>query len=193
MATRKPAAPPSTPSKKPRVPADRPPGVRPPGHHKLTQATVQGKRELPHDPNLDPAFSAVQLTPDGQHITPTVTPGVWRNAWQQYVDATGRLLSIPDLRALEAEHDIQVLGHVATSPADLLRRVALDPRYSMDVRLDAAHKAAPYYDKKQPLSTEITELPPPGAAGMDMSALAALPKDERESFINTLRKLGFGV
>lgn len=64
------------------------------------------------------------------------------------VDEHGVDLDFKALKKRDTERFTEVLGNDIESPADLLKAVALDPRNSMERRIDAAHKAAPYFNPK---------------------------------------------
>jgi hypothetical protein len=98
------------------------------------------------------------------------------------------LRSWAEVRKLEADIDIEVIGERADTPAKLLKRVALDTRLPLHTRIDAANKAAPYFDRKQPLSVEAQG----GliAGGLDLAALAALPREKREELLALLKQIG---
>lgn len=64
------------------------------------------------------------------------------------VDEHGVDLDFKALKKRDTERFTEVLGKDIESPADLLKAVALDPRNSMERRIDAAHKAAPYFNPK---------------------------------------------
>lgn len=76
------------------------------------------------------------------------------------------MLSFLQLKQKEDKAHIEVLGHPVATPAQYLKAVALDPRVSMGVRLDAAKAAAPYTDRKMPSAVD---------GGVDPNTGAALP------------------
>ena len=74
--------------------------------------------------------------------------GVYRTTDGRRVDEHGVDIDFKALKKRDAARFTEVLGKDIESPADLLKAVALDPRNSLDRRIDAAHKAAPYFNPK---------------------------------------------
>ena len=125
---------------------------------------------------------------DGPSLRPTETSGVFRNGAGLLVDSNGVLLSW--MRATESEEAtaIRIMGAPVTSPAQLLKLVALDPLMPLSVRLNAAKDAAPYYDAKMPLKVESTTT---GAGDLlDVTKMLAMPRKEREMLLVLLKKAG---
>lgn len=124
----------------------------------------------------------------------TELPGVYLNADGAQVDERGVLLSLSQVRSIEADLDAEVLGEPVTSPALLLKRVALDARLPLTMRLSAAKDAAPYFDRKMPLALEGGSNERPLRVEQDQSrllrGLAALSPDERKAALALLEKLG---
>lgn len=122
-------------------------------------------------------------------LTPTDKDGVFRNRAGILVDESGILLAFGAMKNAEAELDEQILGGPVDTPAKLLKRVALDPRQPMFLRLDAAKAAAPYFDRKTPVAIETKN----EDTSIDIAAVAALPRKEREALLITLSKLGVNL
>ena len=74
--------------------------------------------------------------------------GVFHTADGRRVDEYGVDLDFKSLKKRDAARFTEVLGKDVETPAELLKAVALDPRHSLDKRIDAAHKAAPYFNAK---------------------------------------------
>jgi hypothetical protein len=79
------------------------------------------------------------------------------------------------------------------SPAKYLKAVALDPRMSTAVRIDAAKAAAPYFDRKTPVSVDGGLGDDGAVQPVNMALLASMPKAELEAALAVLAKLGFSV
>lgn len=123
----------------------------------------------------------------------TEIPGVYVNADGKKVDEHGVLLSIRPLQRMEADRDEEILGEPVTTPAQLLKRIALDPTLSLYVRMDAAKAAAPYYDRKMPLSLEgggDSSPPIRTESSVVLKNLSALGPEERKAALALLEKLG---
>lgn len=122
-----------------------------------------------------------------QVLRGTDVPGVFRNNAGVLVNVKGIALSFADVKAADAERWTEVLGSVPKTPAELLKGVALDPRLSLDTRINAARQAAPYYDMRMPLRVDGS-FKTPGA--IDMVKLAAMPKKDREALLLLLKAAG---
>jgi len=124
----------------------------------------------------------------------TELPGVFLNKEGAQVDERGILLSLSTVKALERGQDEAVLGEPVTSPAMLLKRVALDPTLPLTMRLSAAVSAAPYYDRKMPTAIEGGDADKPIRVEETQSTLlrnlSALPADERRAALVLLERLG---
>lgn len=117
----------------------------------------------------------------------TDVPGVYLNDQQVHVDERGVKLSFIQIRKADRDRLIEAAGEdIGTSPAALLRAVALDPRQRLDVRLSAARQAAPYFDQRMPLKIEGSV----DATGIDMAKVAAMPVTERKTLLDLLKKAG---
>jgi hypothetical protein len=75
------------------------------------------------------------------------------------------------------------------TPLEFLISIMVDKERVLDHRIDAAKVAAPYFHRKMPIAIE-TDKP---IMGLDLLALAKLPKAEREKLLKTLEKLGVTV
>lgn len=117
----------------------------------------------------------------------TDIPGVYRNRSGVFCNEKGVSLSFAELKEADAERWVEVLGHAPTSPAELLKGIALDPRAPFDVRMKAAQQAAPYYDMRMPLRIDGNVKT---NTGLDMAALAKMSKEKRESLLKLLREAG---
>jgi hypothetical protein len=89
-------------------------------------------------------------------LHPTDVPGVFTNRVGIRVDENGVSMSFNALQHAARSRDEEVIGEAADTPAKMLKVAALDPRNPLDMRIDAAKAAAPYFDKKQPTSIEAT-------------------------------------
>lgn len=121
------------------------------------------------------------------HLRPTTTPGVFLNPAGLMVDERGVLLSWARATETEAATAERILGHPITTPAQVLKRYALDPTMPLSVRLDAAKAAAPYYDMRMPLRVEGDMR---NTSNLDPAKLAAMPRTDRETLLTLLRKCG---
>lgn len=129
---------------------------------------------------------------DVPRLRPTELPGIYVNADGAQVDDSGVLVSLRRVKEVEAEL-IQELGEPPQTPAQYLKRVALDPRQPQHTRMQAAIAAAPYFDRKMPLGLEggdpnkpfITE-----TRSTLIKNLGALPIEERKAALVLLEKLG---
>lgn len=121
-------------------------------------------------------------TPRRTGLTATDIPGVFRNKAGTLVNEANVALSFKALRAKDAERFREALGGAdVAQPADLLKAVALDPRMPLGVRMDAAHKAAPYYTAKRVAIQGVEGAPPIGIA--EASALPQKKLDELETLL----------
>ncbi len=75
-------------------------------------------------------------------------PGVYKNRAGVLVDEMGVALSFRELRELDTKRMVETIGSAPTTPADILKAVAFDPRKSDSERVDAATKAAPYFSPR---------------------------------------------
>lgn len=169
---------------------------RPPARKTTAKArspkTVEQKaedRDPPKAKALPPKRRVrVAVPPPGQQpgLAATDKPGIYVNEAGAYVDSNGVLASFAALGAAEAALDEQILGKKVETPAELMKRIALDPRLPLTMRLDAAKGAAPYYDKKTPIATENTNVD----KTMDLTMLAKVPKEKRAELLALLKGLG---
>lgn len=125
-------------------------------------------------------------------MRPTATEGVYLNASGCMVDERGILLTWARSAETEQAQAERILGQPIQTPVDVLKRVALDPAMPLALRLDAAAKAAPYTDMRMPLRVNTADVTP-GASGIDVAKLSALPRKEREALLELLRKVGVQV
>ena len=122
-------------------------------------------------------------------LSPTDDPKVFRNAAGLLVDSKGVFIGYAKSRENEEEAAERIIGGPVDSPAKLLKRVALDPTLPMAMRLDAAKAAAPYYDKKTPVSVETKN----EDFTVDVAAVMKLPRDKRLALLKTLKELGVDI
>lgn len=87
-------------------------------------------------------------------LRPTDTPGVYHNSYGLQVNASGVLLSFQEVKAKDSQRFTDVLGKDATTPAEVLAALALDPRVPMLTRIECAKAAAPYTNRKQPIALD---------------------------------------
>lgn len=133
------------------------------------------------------------LPPLRPRLTLTELPGVYLNADGRKVDEDGVLLALRPLQQAEADRDEEILGEPVTSPAMLLKRVALDPTLPMHMRIAAATSAAPYYDRKMPVALEGGgEGSPPIKTehSVLLKNLNALSAEDRKAALTLLERLG---
>jgi hypothetical protein len=132
-------------------------------------------------------------TPKGARALLRVTdiPGVFLNRDGVQVDEHGVLLSIGQAKAREAALRAD-LGTPVETPAEYLRRLAMDPRQPQDLRFRAAIAAAPYFDRKMPQAIEGGDGPPirTESSSVLLSRLQALSPDDRRAALATLEALG---
>jgi hypothetical protein len=124
------------------------------------------------------------------HLTPTATPGIYVNKEGAFVDSRGVLFSLTNI-AQETEADVaeRLIGGPIDSPAKLLKMIALDPMRPMMVRIDAAKAAAPYFDRKTPVSIENKN----EDLTLDALAIAQLPAEKRRELLAMLKALGVDI
>lgn len=103
-----------------------------------------------------------------------------------HVDSRGVLLSWSEVRSRERALDTEIIGEPADTPAKFLKRVALDNRIALATRLDAAQRAAPYFDAKMPLKFEGGAV----VGGLDIAALSNLPREKRVALLDLLKEIG---
>lgn len=177
VATQRTSSPSSKTPTKVAAPAVKPRGAaRPPA---LSEATKRKSREL-----LD--------LPEPKNLRKSDVPGLWINGDGQMVDERGIAVSWRQVKEAEAEQDSEVLGHEVTTPAELMKRIALDPRQPLYLRLDAAKAAAPYYDRKMPTALEGGDADKPLRAehSVLIRNLNSLSAAERKAALALLEKLG---
>jgi hypothetical protein len=112
----------------------------------------------------------------GAKLRPSDITDVWLNELNIPCDADGVALSFKQVKARDLARFEEVIGEEVTSPAQLLKAVALDPRQPMNQRISAAISAAPYYNRKQPIALDGGLNPDTGRpiplAGPDLSGLS---------------------
>lgn len=122
----------------------------------------------------------------------TEIPGVYINADGVKCDAEGVALSLRRAQELEVDRDEDVLGEPATTPAMVLKRIALDPTLPLHTRMSAAVSAAPYFDRRMPIALEggETEHPIRTESVVVLRKLNALDPRERKLALSLMEKLG---
>lgn len=124
-------------------------------------------------------------------LVPTDVPGVFYNRVGTHVDENGVSMSFNALQHASRVRDEEVIGELADTPAKMLKVVALDPRNPLDIRVDAAKAAAPYYDKKQPVGVEASIK---GSLVLSKeTVLAALSSKDLSILENLLKKVSKSV
>lgn len=87
-------------------------------------------------------------------LRPTETPGVFESEMGVRCDHRGVALAILGIRARSEDQEREVLGKLAETPAEVLKVAALDRSLALPFRVDAAAKAAPYFDRKMPQAVD---------------------------------------
>lgn len=126
-------------------------------------------------------------------LRPTELPDVFLNSDGAQVDRRGILLSLQAVKAIESQLDAEVLGEPVTTPALLLKRVALDVRLPLETRLRAAREAAPYFDRKMPTALEGGDPDKPvrvESQSVLLKNLSAMSPDDRRAALALLERLG---
>lgn len=126
------------------------------------------------------------------NLRKTDVPGVFRNQDGALVNESNVLMSLRQVQAAEQDRALEVLGEEVSSPAMLLKRVALDPTLPLSMRLSAAVSAAPYYDRKMPVAIEggDPDKPMRTETKLTLSRLNGLEPAERKLALDLLEKLG---
>lgn len=170
----------------------------------MVTSTKKPSRSAPKKPRASAATAksrqgasskaAEAKAPGVNSLTPTETPGVFRNASGILVNEAGVFIGLLAARKAEAE-DLGVVldGDTVDSPAKLLKAVALDPRLPLETRMDAANKAAPYFDRKQPIGVDGGVDPngvaKPIALDVTAKAVAGLSDEELSALRRALAKM----
>ena len=122
----------------------------------------------------------------------TNIPGVFLNKDGSQVDEHGVLLSLREV--LRAEEELtEELGEPNQTPAQFLRRVALDPRLPLPTRMQAAVASAPYFDRKMPIGLEGGDPNRPiktDTTSTVLKGLEAMRPEDRKAALSVLEKLG---
>lgn len=111
------------------------------------------------------------------NLRPTDTPGVFLNTLGTLVDRNGVALAFKDLKRKDDARFKEVLGGPVETPADLLRAIAMDPRFPMHQRIDAANKAAPYFSAKRVAVSQAPGSKTPEQQAADIRAALGLIED----------------
>jgi hypothetical protein len=157
---------------------------------KVARAPVPAKKAAKKPPLRDVnAPGAAPPAAPMPHLQLTDDPDVFRNEGGRLVDKNGVLLGFANATAAETAYAEKLIGGPVDSPAKLMKRVALDPLLPLAMRLDAAKGAAPYYDKKMPISIEQKN----EDLTIDLKAVAALPRPRRLALLEELKNLGVNL
>lgn len=122
----------------------------------------------------------------------TEIPGVYLNRHGYRVDAQGIFIPLRRLQEMDQTRAEEVIGEPVTSPAQYLKRVALDPTVPTHQRIAAAVSAAPYFDRKMPQALEGSNPNDPikVTTSVTLKNLNALSPEERKAALALLEKLG---
>ncbi len=85
------------------------------------------------------------------------TFGVYVNRAGVEVDSNGVATSFKKLRERDTTRWVESLNKATLEPADLLKAISLDPRFTINQRMAAAISAAPYFTAKKAPVSEIGE------------------------------------
>lgn len=120
----------------------------------------------------------VKITrPTRPGLSKTDVPGVWRTADGIQCDEYGVALDFKSIKRKDDERFAEVTGAAPTNPAELLRAIALDPRNSLAIRMDAATKAAPYFNPKLVAMQGVA-----GGAPIAVANLGTLTKEQLTAY-----------
>lgn len=162
---------------------------------KVTKKVVQAAPPTPKRSKANPATMPTVLsrttrkhaTDDPYRLRPSDIEGVYVNRMGVLVDADGIMISLARAREIEEER----FGDTTPStPAELLKAAALNQRLPLEVRLDAAGKAAPYFDRKVPVGIEGSMPGSPINLTTLRKGLKNLTPQELETLIALLAKAG---
>lgn len=121
-------------------------------------------------------------------LVETDIPGVFRNTRNgQLVNDSGVLLSFAKLKSMDEDRWTEVNGSMPKTPAELLKTIAFDPRFHIDVRIRCAKDAAPFYDMRMPLRVETEDV---GSQAIDMAKLSSMKRQDRETLLKLLKEAG---
>ena len=108
--------------------------------------------------------------------------GVYHTTDGRRVDEYGVDIDFKALKKRDAARFTEVIGKDVESPADLLKAVALDPRNSLERRIDAAHKAAPYFSPKLVAVQGVA-----GGPAIAVANLSDMSKEQLDAYEAALR------
>lgn len=165
---------PSAQKTKPIVPA------KPRGRAKPPLAKSSGAKA--HELPTPPVFKPIE----------TEIPGVYLNRHGYRVDERGLFIPLRRLQEMEQTRAEEVIGEPITSPAQYLKRVALDPTVPTHQRISAAISAAPYFDRRMPIALEGSNPNDPikTEASVTLKNLSALSPEDRKAALALFEKLG---
>jgi len=170
-----------------------PPRTAPPRSQRAAPAVQRTPKLSEGTKAASKSILAKDMPPPRVQLRETHIPGVFLNPDGIRVDKDGVSLSIRPLREAEAVRDEEIIGEEVKTPAQLLKRVALDPTLPLAMRLTAAVSAAPYFDRKMPTALEGGgEGSPPIKTenSVLIKNLNALTGEERKAALALLERLG---
>ena len=132
--------------------------------------------------NVAAADAAQPVVP----LARTDLPGIYRNTSGAFTDERGIPVSWERIKQADADRWVEAVGSVPKTPAQLMAAMAMDPRHSLEFRLNAARLAAPYTDRKMPLMIEASAT----VGGMDLASLAGMSTEDRQALLDLLKKAG---
>ncbi len=116
----------------------------------------------------------------------TDLPGIYRNTSGAFTDERGVPVNWSRIKEADDNRWVEAVGSVPKTPAQLMAAMAMDPRHSLEFRLNAARLAAPYTDKKMPLMIEASAT----VGGVDLATLGSMSTDDRKALLDLLKKAG---
>lgn len=116
----------------------------------------------------------------------TDLPGIYRNTSGAFTDDRGVPVTWTRIKEADDNRWVEAVGAVPKTPAQLMTAMAMDPRHSLEFRLNAARLAAPYTDRKMPLMIEASAT----VGGVDLATLGSMTPDDRKALLDLLKKAG---
>lgn len=153
------------------------------------KTTVPPKQ--PPKPKPSVASAASKASPP--QLTLTETPGVFRNTKGVLCNEAGIAIDLLQLRTMDRARFGAIIDGEVDTPAKFLKAVALDPLQSLFTRIYAAKAAAPYFDRKTPVSVDGGAGPDGAPLPVNMAVLASMPQKELEAALALLTKLGVAL
>lgn len=162
-----------------------------PAAKRAAPAKKPAQRRSKTPPSATDEFEAGELPAEEPTLRPTGTPGVYLNRMNALVDRNGVALSFKDVLRKDKDNMRDVIGVEVDTPAKLLKAVALDPRFRMGLRIDAAKNAAPYFDRKMPTAIDGGVNPDGTSIPLfDASKLQGLDSKELKTMLALMEKAG---